>query len=62
MKKVAEEQLVQTNEAAYKNTVATDAPKVMEGGPNPEWPQEYEEDRSMDIRMIPQPLYGNGKE
>ena len=62
MKKDVEEQAVETNEAVDKNKVATDTKTVMEGGPNPEWPQEYEEDISMAIRMIPQPLDERGKE
>ena len=62
MKNPEEEQAVQTDEPADKNKVATDTKTVMEGCPNPEYPQEYEEDRSMAIRMIPQPLNENGKE
>ena len=62
MKKIKKEQSVETGEAADEKKVAAGAESDLQGAPNPEYPQEYEEDRSMDIRMIPQPLNKKEKE
>ncbi len=44
------------NSEAIKKEPVTSKKKIKQGGANSSFPQEYEEQRSMDIRMKPQPL------
>lgn len=44
------------NSAGIHQEFHTPAKKVKQGGANESFPREYEEERSMDIRMKPQPL------
>ncbi len=44
------------NSGAIKKEPVTSENKIEQGGANSSFPQEYEEQRSMDIRMKPQPF------
>ncbi|CAN5276301.1 hypothetical protein BH09BAC2_BH09BAC2_02200 [soil metagenome] len=44
------------NKEPLKQAPATSPKKDRQGGKNSSFPQEYEEERSMNIRMVPQPL------
>ncbi len=44
------------NKEPLKQTPVTSPKKDVQGGTNTSFPQEYEEQRSMEIRMKPQPL------
>lgn len=44
------------NSETIKQEPLTSTDKTEQGEANPSFPQEYEEQRSMDIRMKPQPL------
>jgi hypothetical protein len=49
------------NSEAIKKETVTSMKKIEQGGENPSFPQEFEEQRSMAIRMKPQPLVSQKK-
>jgi hypothetical protein len=55
MKKNNKDRLPDNSEAIKQERV-TSKKKIKKGGANAIFPQEYEEQRSMDIRMKPQPF------
>ncbi|MEO7309127.1 MAG: hypothetical protein ABIX01_01920 [Chitinophagaceae bacterium] len=58
MKKNTIDESSENSEAMEKETV-TPPKKTEQGSANPSFPEEYEEQRSTDLRMIPQPLTKN---
>ena len=56
MKKIKEDQVVQSKKAGLNNKVVADAKAGTGGKKFATFPEEFEEDRSMNIRMKPQPL------
>ncbi|MEO7486824.1 MAG: hypothetical protein ABIU77_06965 [Ferruginibacter sp.] len=55
MKKNNKESSIENNKTIHQE-FPTPGKKLKQGGANANFPQEYEEERSMDIRMKPQPL------
>ena len=54
MKKDNKNKSSENSEAIKKENSSSE--KIEQGGANSSFPQEYEEERSIDIRMKPQPL------
>ena len=53
---IEEKQRAKGSRVDQQNIISAEAKKSSAGKKPPEWPEEFEEDRSMNIRMKPQPF------